>query len=49
MQTMRDSGWRTSHSEALEDYNAVVAELFDGDRWRYPKTDPRSPRYGRPG
>jgi hypothetical protein len=30
-QVMLDAGWRTSHSEALEDYNTVVAEMFDGD------------------
>jgi hypothetical protein len=44
LQTLRDTGWRTSHPEALEDYNQVVEELFDGDCFRRSTLEERQRR-----
>ena len=46
LQTLRDTGWRTSNAEALEDYNTVVEELFDGDHFRRSTLAERQRRNG---
>ena len=48
LQTLRDTGWRTS-GESGEDYDRVVHELFDGDRLRPSALEERARRHHAPG
>jgi hypothetical protein len=49
LQTMRDTGWRSSHAEAQADFDQVVHELFQPDgHWRPAARAERARRYVAP-